>query len=132
MPDKGRDHERDAFGFKVEYNPEKGTVSSRGVNAKRAIQSAALINDLSSQFFGEKNHHPKDLEELRDYVREIFNEANPASFNVVDALGEDLDVTRSPIDKWDYDPNTGAVNLPPYCEAKTLFKPADRLFKPKE
>ncbi|HYF49941.1 MAG TPA: hypothetical protein VEJ63_11070, partial [Planctomycetota bacterium] len=129
LPEAGKNHRRDAFGFPIEYDPATGKARSIGVNARRAIQAAAIINDLIGMFKGNHQRLPRDLQELQSFVRRFFNAATPASNNVIDSLGADLEVIEGPLGKWNYDAENGFIILPPFCNTRTLFKNAERLWK---
>ena len=130
MPDGGRDHKRDAFGFPLEYDPLKGEAISRGANARRAIQAAAVVTDLCVIFHFNHPRFPNDLQELQTFIRGYFNpRTNPPSPNVLDALGSELNVITGPLGPWEYDHQNGRIILPPYCNTQTLFRNAERLWK---
>jgi len=130
LPDGGREYKRDAFGFPMEYDPATGIASSRGSNARRAIQAAAIVNDLILIFGHNHQRTPRDLSELQSFVHGYYDDRhNTASHNVIDAIGAELNVITGPLGPWQYDPEKGVVLLPPYASTQTLFKNAERLWK---
>lgn len=131
FPEGGTTYMNDDFGHPIEYDAVTGRVSSRGVNARRAIQVACIIHTLIANFKADHNERvPRDLNELRDDVRKVYkNPAFTLSAAITDAIGMDLDPTRSPIGSWDYDPVRGIIQLPPYCSMDDLYKNVDKIFK---
>ncbi|MCY3021422.1 MAG: hypothetical protein NTW87_20600 [Planctomycetota bacterium] len=120
----------DAFGFRIEYDPASGKVSSRGVNAKRTLQAASIMNALLDLYRSNNGGEaPRDLAVLQTFVRRFYgNPANPPGPAVLDALGADLNTIVSPLGTpWEYDPKAGKVVLPGYCNAKVLFRNARKI-----
>jgi hypothetical protein len=103
-----------------------------GVQARRAIVAASVINSLIGLYRDAHNGEPpKDLQELHDFVVEFYsspyNRAGPA---VTDALGMDLNTTISPLGTpWDYDAHAGKVNLPDFCDPSMLFRNAGKILE---
>ena len=117
----------DAFGFEFDYDPQTGKVASPGVNVRKTLTVHDVISTLIAIYRGEHdNRPPKTLIDLRNWVREFYSSpSNPPSAGVKEAIGSDLDPTRCPLGKWDYDPRTGVIALPPYCTAQRLYQRTD-------
>jgi hypothetical protein len=129
LPNAGLDYFKDAFGFPIEYDPISGIVSSKGVNTRRAIQAASVVNALLNVYYQAHQKYPHDLHELQTFVRDYFNASNPPNGTLYDSLGLDLNVRKGPLGIWNYDENQGIVILPDFCNVKTLFHNAERLWK---
>jgi hypothetical protein len=119
-------HEIDAFGFKWDYNPREGKVSSRGIKAKRSISAGAMVNSMIQVFRSNNNGKPpQDLIQLQQFVWKHFTERTA---NLTDPLGPDMNVILSPFGTpWDYDALLGKVNIPPICAMDVLFRNADKI-----
>ena len=118
----------DCYGFPIQYDAVTGWVQSKGVNYYRAMQASVIINQMIMNFDGEYGRAPKDLVELRDYLRSYFSQ-NRDIFTapIREVLGADIDPTRSPLGSWNYDPAAGKIILPPECNATELYKNGVRL-----
>lgn len=120
----------DTYGLRLDYDPAKGNVSSRGFKARRAIQAKAIVNGLIEMY---RNNHgsevPKDLQQLQQFVREFFGGPNnPPGPAITDAIGADLNVLINPLgEPWDFNPAAGKVNLPDFADPKVLFRNAERI-----
>lgn len=113
----------DAYGHPVAYAPRTGEVSSTGVKLQRAAQVAGILEALAALLRNIHGRFPADLAELTSWARGFFKPPNDAPFSVVDALGEDLDCTRSPLGvPWNYDPQTGKIRLPAECVPGQLLR----------
>jgi hypothetical protein len=119
----------DAFGFKFNYDPVTGKVSSLGVKARRAIQAAAVINGLIGTFRSVNKRLPYNLTELQDFTLRLYAAPNdPPTANITDALGRDLNVVTSPLGtKWEYDRIFGSVDVPHHLSPQNLYRNADKL-----
>jgi hypothetical protein len=125
LPNNGKSFREDAFGFPVQYNPDDGDVRSVGVNARRALQASSVIAGLINLFQGTNNRLPKDLDELTSFVRFHYkNPATPPSAMVYESIGRNFDCAIGPLGRWDYDPATGKIKLPPECDVNTLYRKA--------
>ncbi len=121
------DHPRplDAYGYPLSYQPETGTVSSLGEQYLRSIQIAKTLEGLCHTFRAEPKtqRFPNNMQELTQYLKFIFRPPNDPPFQVREAIGLDLDCTRSPFGQpWDYDRNTGRITLPPDCRIDLLYR----------
>ncbi|HEY3324047.1 MAG TPA: hypothetical protein VGP72_26580 [Planctomycetota bacterium] len=125
----------DPFGMPILYDPATGTVRSKGVDAKRAIQANAVISAIINSYRMEHaDAQPATLQELQEWVVPFYkrpgNEAGPA---VLDAIGAKLEVVNSPFgEPWKYDAKEGKIILPPECDPKVLFKNVERILGPEE
>jgi len=120
----------DDFDLPIEYDPKSGKVSSRGVKARKAIQVNAVVNNLVTLYKMANGKPPASLAELTRWVRVYYGDPkNPPSQVVVDALGESYDCVNGPLGPISYDPETGRITPPPECDAKTLFKNAQKVLK---
>jgi len=120
----------DAYGFPIRYDLATGTVASMGVQARRAIIAASVVNSLIEMYRGAHNGDPpKDLKELHAFAVEFYssplNRPGPA---ITDALGMNLNTTASPLGTpWEYDTQSGKVKLPGFCDPKALFRNAENI-----
>jgi hypothetical protein len=120
----------DAYGLPLVYDPATGKAASKGVQARRAIISASVINSLIGVYRGaHSGAPPSNLKHLHDFLVEYYkasyNRLGPA---VTDALGMDLNTTLSPLGRpWEYDAQEGEVKLPEVCDPNTLFRNAGRI-----
>ncbi|MCK6474650.1 MAG: hypothetical protein L6R28_23265 [Planctomycetes bacterium] len=116
----------DAYGLPILLDSKNGKVTSRGVQAQAAVQARAVLDMLIHMFRAVpavNDRPPRSLAELTHFVRFVYNKKNPPPFSVAEALGEDLDCERNPLGgRWDYNPATGEINLPPDCEPKLLLR----------
>jgi hypothetical protein len=82
-----------------------------------------MIENLIAFYRGaHQDDPPPTMDALRDWVRVFYSQpSNPPSHAVRDALGEDLDPSRSPLGTWDYDPVKGEITLPPWCNVTKLY-----------
>ena len=122
---------QDAYAQPFDYDAASGEVSSHGANALRSIQAAGIVNTIIGYF---RNEHggrlPKDLIELREYVRTAQNPPfRPPSVMMLEAIGIELDPTKGPLGPWNYDAEKGQVLLPPECNAKELYAHIKEHFK---
>ncbi len=138
LPDGGRALRSDPFGFPndaygmpLEYDATTGIVTSRGYNARRALQVASVINSLLGLYQGtHEGRSPENLAELTRFVRKYYSDPNNSPSPVVtEAIGDELDCELSPLGAWDYDSQAGKVKLPPYCEVNTLFRNASKVLE---
>ncbi|MFH0938997.1 MAG: hypothetical protein V1899_06930 [Planctomycetota bacterium] len=131
LPDKGWNLQKDDFGYLIEYEPESGKVSSRGVNARKAIQVNIVVGNFVSFYESATGKLPESLDVLTQWVRRYHSHpANRPSQVVVDAIGETLDCVNGPLGPLQYDPKTGVIASPPECNVQQLFKNAERLVRP--
>ena len=129
------------YGFPFDYDPATGLATSRGAKALHAIQAGHVVNELITAF---KNEHagraPKDLLELRDFVRTTDQPPlHPPSVMVLEAIGDaraiaedtsdtsklnaqkHLDPTVGPLGPWQYDAQKAEIVFPPECDIKALY-----------
>jgi hypothetical protein len=118
----------DAFGFKLEYDPQAGKVSSRGVKARQANQAAAIVNGMIENFRGVNKRLPHDLFELQTFTYGVYAAPNePPTANITDAIGRDLNVTMSPLGvPWEFDKVFGVVTVPSFCKPENLYRNAEK------
>jgi hypothetical protein len=116
-------YKKDAFGFEFVYNLETGKVESLGVNVRKTLTVENVVSTLIQGYRGtHEDRPPATLEALRDWTREIYSSpSNQPSAGMKEALGSDLDPTRCPLGKWDYNPQTGKILLPAWCNATQLY-----------
>ena len=43
---------------------------------------------------------------------------------IYEAIGRDFDCVNGPLGRWNYDPQSGAIKLPPECDANLLYRKA--------
>jgi hypothetical protein len=122
LPRNGASFREDAFGFPIRYNAADGDVSSHGVNCRRALQVASVVNNFVLMFQGSENRLPNSLEELTSYVRQHYAQSSDGpSHAVLEALGPKLDCVKGPLGRWDYNPQNGQIKLPPECDLNVLY-----------
>lgn len=131
----------DAYGFPFDYNPKTGEATSRGTKALHAIQSGHVVNELITIFRNEhEGRAPKDLLELRDFVRTTDKPPlHPPAVMVIEAVGnaqaiasdstesskmdaqKHLDPSIGPLGPWTYDAQKAEIVFPPECDIKALY-----------
>lgn len=129
----------DAYGFPFDYDAKSGEVTSRGAKALHAIQAGHVVNELNTLFRSIHNRSPKDLIELRDFVRTCKESPlYPPSVMVIEAIGDaraiaadksvgkadaqkHLDPTVGPLGPWKYDAAKGEIEFPPECDINKLY-----------
>jgi len=121
----------DAFGMALEYDARQGVVSSRGVQALRAIQTKTVLEVLLAMFQGNQQRYPSDMQELSDFLRWYYKPPrDDPPYTVVEVLGRNLDATRNPLGgTWSYDKRTGSITLPPECNLQELYRGVDRVLQ---
>jgi len=123
----------DAYGFPLDYKATTGKVTARGLQARRAIQSASVVNSLLLVYENNKGSFPENLKLLDVFTKEYFDVKNPPSSIVIESIGKVLDVENSPMGKpWDYDNVQGLVILPPESEMEKLFRNVSKLVPDEE
>ena len=123
----------DAYGLPLDYDPQKGTVSSRGLKLMNMIQYHNVLESMIGMFAGDQGRNPANLRELSQFIQRYYGNAANIPYSVKEAFGPLIDCETSPLGKpWDYDPVTGKVALPPEANAKVLQKNADAVAEGKQ
>ena len=132
-PNALEEFKSDAFGYPFDYDAATGKVQSRGVNVRKALTIDHVLSTLINMYRSDHaDAPPPTLEDLRTWVREFYSSpGNAPSSGLKDAIGSDLDPTRCPIGKWDYNPSTGVITLPEWCNATQLYARTDEVMNMK-
>ncbi|MCZ7644078.1 MAG: hypothetical protein M5U26_02170 [Planctomycetota bacterium] len=123
---KEKGHALDAYGYRILIDKADGKVYSDGVRCLRAVQVSTVVHTLINVFAHHVGRPPRDLAELSRWCKGYFSADNEASFVILDAIGQELDCTKNPLGgAWDYDPQTGKINLPERCNIDAIFANAE-------